>query len=80
MIYKFGRLDVLAPPLSFSEFLGFRGHEALGMEEIEKLNAEFIDYINFGGFPEAVMDEAAPRDVNRRLMVLAEPDFGLGRD
>ena len=59
--------DYHLPPLSFSEFLGFRGHEALGVEEIEKLNAEFIDYINFGGFPEAVMGEAARSDMSRYI-------------
>lgn len=70
--------DYHLPPLSFSEFLDFRGHghwieeefaklEAGIESEIEKLNTEFIDYINFGGFPEAVVDEAARSDMSRYI-------------
>jgi uncharacterized protein len=59
--------DYHLPPLSFSEFLDFRGHGDWVEGEIEKLNAEFIDYINFGGFPEAVVDEAARSDMSRYI-------------
>jgi predicted AAA+ superfamily ATPase len=59
--------DYHLPPLSFSEFLDFRGHS----DEVEggngKLNDEFIDYINFGGFPEAVVDEAARSNMSRYI-------------
>jgi predicted AAA+ superfamily ATPase len=59
--------DYHLPPLSFSEFLTFRGHGEWVDWKIEALNAEFIDYINFGGFPEAVMDEAARSDMSRYI-------------
>lgn len=59
--------DYHLPPLSFSEFLDFRGHGADTFWETEKLNTEFIDYINFGGFPEAIMDEAARSDMSRYI-------------
>lgn len=57
------------PPLSFLEFLRFRGAEerlfgtgaekagapmAVSPEVIESLNEEFYHYINYGGFPEGV--------------------------
>ena len=56
------------PPLTFAEFLRFRRQEAALIAEdparrgfdrfrardIAALNAAFVDYINFGGYPEAV--------------------------
>lgn len=59
--------DFLLPPLTFAEFLSFTGWEkdqipsSAGKFEgslesaISKLNTAFIDYLNFGGFPEAVL-------------------------
>jgi predicted AAA+ superfamily ATPase len=64
--------DFLLPPLTFSEYLRFVGREnelvqkdganssAPGMyatTNIEELNKEFITYLNFGGYPEAVFNE-----------------------
>ncbi len=70
--------DFLLPPLTFAEFLNFRGLEdelinIQGTEEpfdystsdIERLNDEFINYLNFGGYPEAVLNEKIQADVRQ---------------
>lgn len=66
--------DFLLPPLNFLEFLRFLeleeeifGPEKQGISDrsIERLNQVFIDYINFGGFPEAVIDEQIRADMER---------------
>lgn len=44
------------PPLTFAEFLSFR--TVPDDIPIDRLNEEFLDYIAFGGFPEAVMTPA----------------------
>ena len=61
--------DFLLPPLTFPEFLLFREGDqdlfplekmtglALAGRSISELNDAFIDYLNFGGFPEAVFAE-----------------------
>ena len=52
--------DFLLPPLNFAEFLRFSDRENqlidrdAGNYDTEGLNDAFVDYINFGGFPEAV--------------------------
>ncbi len=60
--------DFELPPLTFAEFLRFRGEEPAMIEEcsaaegfdrfqardITALNRAFVDYINFGGYPAAV--------------------------
>ncbi len=35
--------------------------------DIDALNAEFIDYCNFGGYPDAALSEAVRRDPQRYL-------------
>ncbi len=60
-----GRItDFMLPPLTFSEFLDLRGDEAAIWEDgpnsyvlhdIERLNAQFVDYVNFGGYPELAL-------------------------
>lgn len=65
--------EFILPPLSFAEFLQFAGVEASLITErpdtpaqpggfhapdIDGLNAEFVNYLNYGGFPEAVMNPA----------------------
>ncbi len=53
--------DVLLPPLNFPEFLRFKGLEDrlvdMGAETFqgEALNDAFVEYLNYGGFPEAVL-------------------------
>lgn len=72
--------DFLLPPLTFAEFLFFSElEESLIKSEmsgrtlryratdIEKLNNEFINYLNFGGYPEAVLNPDIRNDVQRFL-------------
>ncbi|WP_313457708.1 ATP-binding protein [Stenotrophomonas sp.] len=63
--------DFILPPLTFAEYLAFINKEnglisrhettpgdfEYGATEIEALNAEFVNYLNFGGYPEAVIVE-----------------------
>ncbi len=63
------------PPLTFAEYLEFIGREtelidtvktdlriAHRCRNIDELNVEFIRYLNFGGYPEAVLSETIRRD------------------
>lgn len=59
--------DFLLPPLTFAEYLSFRSQDALVEQDddglfstdIEALNDQFLNYLNFGGYPEiALLDEA----------------------
>ena len=73
--------DFVLPPLTFAEYLDFCGRSELVQEHhneegrrpeytaphIEALNAEFINYLNYGGFPEAVMNPAVREDPRRFL-------------
>ena len=72
--------DFLLPPLTFAEFLAFRGIEGELIEvapsgstlrfstpDIQRLNDEFINYLNFGGYPEAVLNESIQDDAQRFL-------------
>jgi uncharacterized protein len=58
--------EFMLPPLTFHEFLCFIGkdeelivddHGHYVATDIEALNARFIDYLNYGGYPEAVLNE-----------------------
>lgn len=72
--------DYFLPPLSFAEYLRFSGREeelirpgadvpgrAARWEcpDIWELNREFVRYLNFGGFPEAVMNPRVREDSGR---------------
>jgi predicted AAA+ superfamily ATPase len=72
--------DFLLPPLSFAEYLRFSGREQELIREgdrasgkprkwiapdIWELNHAFVDYLNNGGFPEAVMHQRVRRDAAR---------------
>lgn len=66
--------DFLLPPLNFMEFLRFQDQEALSSNlttaepskrDIELLNKHLIEYMNYGGFPESVMEEAIRADMSR---------------
>lgn len=74
--------DFMLPPLTFAEYPSFAGQEeALIVDEpvepgraptyrarsIDALNAEFVNYLNFGGFPEAVMNPAVRENPARFL-------------
>jgi predicted AAA+ superfamily ATPase len=69
--------DFMLPPLTFYEFLLFLGEEEkyiarapkdvegqphYEIKDIEGLNARFIDYLNFGGYPEAVTNDAIKKN------------------
>lgn len=64
--------EFMLPPLTFHEFLCFIGRdadlvsEASGGEyhfsDIDQLNAAFIDYLNYGGYPEAVLNQDVRND------------------
>lgn len=70
--------DFSLPPLTFYEFIHLKGYDQLmipqkmqwkGLEldyygtiDIEKLNGLFVDYINFGGYPEVVFSERIQSD------------------
>ena len=66
--------DFLLPPLTFSEYLDLRPeHAAVSeekpglyvLEDIGQLNAQFVDYINFGGYPELALLTSVRRDPAR---------------
>lgn len=63
--------DFMLPPLTFFEFLEFTRKGGLvkepepakyQVEDIDALNESFIDYLNFGGYPEAVLNESIRQD------------------
>lgn len=65
--------DFMLPPLTFYEFLSFigegeqymsaaegrdeRGRRSYKIKDIDGLNRRFVDYLNYGGYPEAVLNE-----------------------
>lgn len=70
--------DFSLPPLTFYEYIHLKGYEQLmipqrmqwkgtdidcyGTVDIDKLNNLFIDYINYGGYPEVVFSEKIQED------------------
>ena len=74
--------DFFLPPLTFAEYLRFAGQEDALIQEteparagaptyrtpdIDALNTEFVNYLNYGGFPEAVMNPAVRANPGRFL-------------
>lgn len=73
--------EFVLPPLTFAEYLRFAGREASLIIEREEdgsasrylatdlhaLNDEFLNYLNYGGFPEAVMNPAVRANPARFL-------------
>ena len=72
--------DFLLPPLTFFEYLDLQGiqgglverEEAEGgdrykLNDIGALNRHFVDYINFGGYPEAIASPAIRSDPARYI-------------
>jgi len=74
--------EFFLPPLTFAEYLHFAGAEAELIREadpqpgqppeylvsdIQGLNIEFVNYLNYGGFPEAVMNIAVRSNPGRFL-------------
>jgi len=74
--------DYVLPPLTFAEYLMFIGKEAELIEivqtedyesneylakDIDGLNEEFVNYLNYGGYPEAVFSETIRRDPSQYI-------------
>ena len=72
--------DFVLPALTFAEYLDFAGQEAALIRvredeaparylatDIDALNREFLNYLNYGGFPEAVMSPAVRANPSRFL-------------
>lgn len=72
--------EFMLPPLTFAEYLKFIGKEdeLINNSDIETglpysainidlLNAEFVNYLNYGGYPEAVFSDAIRRDSSRYI-------------
>jgi uncharacterized protein len=67
--------DFVLPPMSFSEFLQFKKLDEVLMPlndemdnvptDIVALNAEFVAYLNYGGYPEAVLLPEIQHDIGR---------------
>lgn len=72
--------DFLLPPLTFHEYLTFIGEKenliqidydekeetkSYSTNNITILNEHFVDYLNFGGYPEAVFSETIKQDASR---------------
>lgn len=80
--------DFLLPPLTFSEYLQLRPEQPAIREEqpgeyvlenIERLNAQFVEYVNFGGYPELALSPAV-RDNPERFVKSDIVDKVLLRD
>jgi hypothetical protein len=73
--------DFLLPPLTFHEYLNLLGMENLidaadtaankdivySATDINRLNHEFINYLNFGGYPEAIFSDQVKADPGRYI-------------
>ncbi len=75
--------DFLLPPLSFAEYLAMKNLDHLMIEKqyefqskvdrffstshITEVNKHFIDYMNFGGYPEAIFSETLQQNPGRFL-------------
>ena len=70
--------DFLLPPLTFYEYLVLQGRDAVvgytpedtvavAHEDVAELNRHFIDYINFGGYPEAALSDTVRADIGRYI-------------
>lgn len=66
--------DFLLPPLTFSEYLQLRPEppaireveiNSYSLEGIETLNQQFVDYVNYGGYPELALSLAIRDDPER---------------
>ncbi|MCL4778954.1 MAG: ATP-binding protein [Gammaproteobacteria bacterium] len=80
--------DFLLPPLTFSEYLHLRREPAAireeepglyALQDIEQLNAQFVEYVNFGGYPELTLSPTV-RDNPERFVKSDIVDKVLLRD
>ena len=73
--------DFMLPSLTFREFLEFQGirkelvdlklgrRTELDSRKIDQFNSAFIDYLNFGGFPEAVVAGRVRERMDRSILL-----------
>jgi predicted AAA+ superfamily ATPase len=75
--------DFMLPPLTFHEYINLKGYDHLMQpseikwegiltdffttKNIVELNRHFIDYINFGGYPEVIFSEKIQADPRRYI-------------
>lgn len=73
--------DFFLPPLTFYEFLKLKGdaydslihvvdqevRSAISVRDITQLNELFIDYLNYGGYPESALSEAVQSNLERYI-------------
>lgn len=75
--------DFMLPPLTFQEFIHLKNRSHLMVEgtikynekvisyqltnNIDELNKEFVNYLNFGGYPEVVLSERIQGDMGRYI-------------
>ena len=73
--------EFVLPPLTFAEYLRFVGQEdalireapaegdalCYATDDVHGLNDAFIDYLNFGGYPEAVFSEVVRQNPRRYI-------------
>lgn len=74
--------DYVLPPLTFAEYLRFigrdealietlrapdGGHPSYIAKDIEALNQEFVNYLNYGGYPEAVFSSTVRTDPSQYI-------------
>lgn len=69
--------EFLLPPLTFAEYLSFikrvdeliirKAQDTYEARNIAELNKEFINYLNFGGYPEAVFSSLIQEDSSRYI-------------
>lgn len=57
--------DFVLPPLSFAEFVDFSSKGTDQVRLVEQLNKKLIEYLNYGGFPEAVINADLRRNFQK---------------
>lgn len=71
--------DLTLSPLSFYEYVHMTGGDERMFESMETTNRRFLDYVNFGGYPELVSSDAV-RDNPRQFIQRDIVDKVLLRD
>ena len=75
--------DFLLPPLTFNEYISLKGYDRIikpielrwndkmtvfySTNHLDELNKHFIDYINFGGYPEVIFSEKIQANPGRYI-------------
>ncbi len=67
--------DFILPPLLFKEYLHFKNkQELVGEDEsgffstdVDELNQQLLDYVNFGGYPEIALSDIGANEASRYM-------------